>query len=353
MADSNEVAGSWERIDAWLQKKAKRIYRSLAPGATDEQIIALEQQLGVTLADDVRASFRVHNGAAESDLFPSSEPDDMAYSLLSLDEVAEAYASMRKWPHWRDGWIPLVTNGGGDYQVVDLASGEIIEANHETGETAILAPSWTARLWELAEGLERKRYKYDSDSGIITPEPFKELRAALELIAEDASLPPLPQEPLSAPSEYAQVVKLVDPEGTRFGPATYRRQKAISWFRGSSAYGFYFRYSEPTSVFDLNGLRFYPAPDVIAMNQPHYQPDVSKEWPVVFATTVVGEDRLFLDTTHLMEYPPVVLISKNIELKGKTLKQLKPKGKLIAPTLLEFWRRLATNALDLTPPAKK
>ena len=43
----------------------------------------------------------------------------------------------------------------------------------------------------LAAGLEAKRYKYDADNGIITPpDALDELRKALQLIEEDATLPP-------------------------------------------------------------------------------------------------------------------------------------------------------------------
>ena len=353
MADDSAVAGHWARVEAWLQKKARRIHRSLAPGASDAQIAELERKLGITLPDDVRSSFRIHDGAEESDLFPSTEPDDMAYSLMSLAEIAEAYGSVCKWPHWRSDWVPLATNGGGDYQAVALSSGEIVEANHETGAVKPVACSWTARLADLANGLEAKRYKYDADSGIIrAPDPLDELRKAQTLVAEDATLPPLPHSPLGPPNEYADAMKRVDPDGTRFGPAAFRRQQAIRWFRGSSAYNFFFSHSEPTSVLDLHGLRFYPVPQVIAMNEPHYQPDVSKEWPVVFATVVDSGYRLILDTTQLVEYPPVTLIPCDIDLKGKTLKQLKPKGKQLAPTLLEFWRRLADGKLDFSLPTK-
>jgi len=48
----------------------------------------------------------------------------------------------------------------------------------------------------------------------------------------------------------------------------------------------------------------------------------------------------------------VTLIPCDIDLKGKTLKQLKPKGKQLAPTLLEFWRRLADGKLDFSLPTK-
>lgn len=356
MAETRDVAAAWTRIESWLAKKAKRIQRALAHGATDEQIAAVERQLGVALPADVRASYRIHDGADESDLFPSSDPEDMGYSLLSLSQVAEAMSLRRGNERWNPHWLPLATNGGGDVQAVDLSpdgatAGHVIEVNHETGVVTVLAASWAARLADLADGLEANRYRYDADDGIIRPappDPLRELREAKRRMDEDRTHAPEPDDNRPMPPEYADALKVVDHDNTRFGRASLRRQSAITWLRGSSAVSFYYRFSQPKSVLDLNGVRFYPAPEALALNEPHWQPS-PKEWPFVFATTIDGEHRLVIDTTSGSEYPPVLLVPRDVELKGKLIKQLKPKAKVIAPTLLEFWRRLAAQTLILSP----
>ena len=356
MADTRDVAAAWARIDAWLAKKAKRIRKAMAGGATAEQIAAAEGRLGVALPADVRASWQIHDGGDESDLFPSSEPDDMGYSLLSLEEVVEATASRRGHERWNPNWLAVATNGGGDYQAVDLSpdgrtAGRVIEVSHETGTVTVLAPSWAARLADLADGLEAKRYKYDADDGIVRPappDPLKELREAQRRMQEDRTLPPEPDDDRPAPPEYAEALRTVDPDATRFGRASVRRRAAITWLKGSTGVSLYFRFSQPVSVFDLNGVRFYPAPEALALNEPHWQPP-PKEWPFVFATTVDGDHRLVIDSTGGSEYPPILLVGRDVELKGKVINQLKPEAKVIAPTLLEFWRRLSARTLSLAP----
>src|SRR5947209_8559740 len=52
----------WDRIHVWLAAHAPGVLASLAPGATGGQIRAAEEALGVTLPDDVRACYRIHDG---------------------------------------------------------------------------------------------------------------------------------------------------------------------------------------------------------------------------------------------------------------------------------------------------
>jgi cell wall assembly regulator SMI1 len=55
----------WNRIETWLAINAPEILNSLQPGATNQAINKAEAFLD-KLPEDAKASYRLHNGQAES-----------------------------------------------------------------------------------------------------------------------------------------------------------------------------------------------------------------------------------------------------------------------------------------------
>jgi cell wall assembly regulator SMI1 len=154
------------------------------PGASEDQIAACESELGVSLPEDVKASFRIHNGqqGGSQGIFPPPRPKsyDISQNLLTLQGVLDEWSVWKDlidggefegessqpddgirddW--WRPGWISLTYDGGGDSQCVDLEPaaggvvGQVIGMNHETGHRPRLACSWLERLQQIADGLDR------------------------------------------------------------------------------------------------------------------------------------------------------------------------------------------------------
>jgi cell wall assembly regulator SMI1 len=186
MADPHDVAASWSRIKSWLRSNWPEALAELRPGASEEEIGATERHLGLMLPEEMKQFYRIHNGAGVS-LFPSSDPGDpMPFTALPLEEVradwtnwkrlvdigefadrsAEAAPGVRAdW--WNCGWIPLASNGGGDYQCLDLApaptgtTGQVISMWHENGQRQLLAPSLSEYLRLIADGLESGKYIRD------------------------------------------------------------------------------------------------------------------------------------------------------------------------------------------------
>ncbi|MBC8288946.1 MAG: SMI1/KNR4 family protein [Planctomycetes bacterium] len=193
MADS--IANSWPRIEAWLNSNAPDAAKRLHPGASDEQIAALDATLAVALPDDLKESLRIHNGAEELGVFPSSDTsglDLMAFSPLTAEEIANEWKMWKglidggefedrttnpthgicsDW--WSNSWIPIATNGSGDFQCVDLAPtesgtvGQIIGAWHDDDERQLIASSLADYLQWIADGLENGKYEFEEDEGII------------------------------------------------------------------------------------------------------------------------------------------------------------------------------------------
>src|SRR5689334_13626996 len=75
----------WDRIEAWLKVQAPAVMNRLQPGATDGDIQQVEALLGVVLPEDLKASYRIHNGT----------DDDYAlmdmWELLSLKRMTETW----------------------------------------------------------------------------------------------------------------------------------------------------------------------------------------------------------------------------------------------------------------------
>lgn len=181
----------WTRIEAWLAVNAPEILDDLRPGATDQAIQDTETALGVVFPEDVRASFRIHDG---------QEADGVgfidAWELLSLERVRDEWSVwkelldsgnfddarsepdgpiVRDW--WNAQWIPLTYSGAGDHHCLDLHPapggdvGQIILMWHDDPERLLLARNFRAWLEAFAEDLEAGEYVYsDDDGGLVSPD---------------------------------------------------------------------------------------------------------------------------------------------------------------------------------------
>jgi cell wall assembly regulator SMI1 len=178
------VADSWKRIDCWLIENAPG-WNPLCDGASDEKITQTEEALGVSLPEDIRDSYRAHDGSSARGFFPSG----LCCILLPLAGIVRAWKMWKRlvddgefansqpkfvaagircdW--WNVGWIPFTSNGGGDCDCVDLVPdqggkvGQLITMNHESGEHRLLAPSFRHWLYQFANDLEDGLYQYEKE----------------------------------------------------------------------------------------------------------------------------------------------------------------------------------------------
>ena len=74
------LQATWKRIEAGLASHAPGVLSKLQPGASDEAIRQAEQALGMELPEEVRASYRIHNGSNGAGLTDDGR-------LLSLEEI--------------------------------------------------------------------------------------------------------------------------------------------------------------------------------------------------------------------------------------------------------------------------
>src|SRR4051794_15249088 len=88
---SDRMQDIWERIEAEFQRQAPGQLWCLRPGATEDQIVALESQVGQRLPEDIRQSFAIHNGV-EGFTVPQGPPPSGFDALLDLEQVGGAVA---------------------------------------------------------------------------------------------------------------------------------------------------------------------------------------------------------------------------------------------------------------------
>jgi cell wall assembly regulator SMI1 len=195
MTKPHDVLASWSRIEVWLKTNLPEALGKLCPGATEAEIDETERLLGLTLPEDVKQFYRIHNGTDDLGLFPSSDPsgwDNMAFDPLPLKQVRADWENWKglveigefanqsgqpmagicaDW--WNLGWVPIASNGGGDFQCIDSVPtemgrpGQVISMWHESPARELIAPSLADYLRVIADGLESGRLRYQKSYGIV------------------------------------------------------------------------------------------------------------------------------------------------------------------------------------------
>jgi len=186
---ASDIAQNWAAIVEWVKQNAPRIASDLQHrGATNAEIDAVEKRLGVQFPDALRDLYRLCAGGEGSDLFPSLEEEDMGFGLIPIEDITSCWGGEEDYgvgpedvttepgiraAYWDKSWIPFADNGGGDYFCVDMnpaeggTAGQVIYWGHEELTRQMVAPSLTALVQQLAQGLASGKYTYDEDSGIV------------------------------------------------------------------------------------------------------------------------------------------------------------------------------------------
>jgi cell wall assembly regulator SMI1 len=173
----------WQRIEAWLATNAPEILEDLLPGAHEEAIHTIEEQVGIQFPDDVKASYTIHDGQRETAPALMGE-----WALLSLQAIArqwsplkalydagtfpqadalvEAHAPVRaNW--WNIRWIPMTHNGAGDFYCLDMdpapwgSQGQVITFWHMDTKREKIADSFRSLMQKFADDLYAGRYKVE------------------------------------------------------------------------------------------------------------------------------------------------------------------------------------------------
>jgi len=224
--DPAPVAESWRRIEAWMSKHCPEVVARLLPGVSEEDIVAFEQAIGQKLPEDVKDSYRIHEGIgrvpskyvkkvrrgeAEDEDLDADEPEFIDsvfydYGLHSIRKkprkgCEEVLPNWRSWIDFADGedegdvdgsnldnsevfpadaiqlryacrgWIPLYSVHGNSLGV-DLAPGprgvvgQVIHFGLDENEhKSVLATSWAQFLEDYADELEAGNFHITGGPG--------------------------------------------------------------------------------------------------------------------------------------------------------------------------------------------
>ncbi len=187
------VADSWRRIEAWAEENEFDL--GLHPGATDDDIKSAEVRMGVEFPDDLRESYRCHDGQALYEtgivygipLMPLEDVEREWNSWQSCLEDGDGISSgesYRSFPahaaqyfNYASGWIPLTDDSGGNSLAVDMSPGErgvagqVLAFGADDDFHPIFAHSWAQFLDDLATEYERGNFFVDPNEGEVALMP--------------------------------------------------------------------------------------------------------------------------------------------------------------------------------------
>jgi cell wall assembly regulator SMI1 len=170
----------FDRIHVWLRANAPEVLASLRTGATEEAIRAAEREMGVSLPDDVRAAYRIHDGQAGQNLFGGRlwlPLADVVGTWRRMKGCVEdgppaevpAEADVRE-DYWHPAWIPLAWGEWGDLLCIDLDTGPeggvgqvILWWPDLEPHASLVTPSFTHWLRDLASELEHGEWTTHPD----------------------------------------------------------------------------------------------------------------------------------------------------------------------------------------------
>lgn len=134
---ARQVSGAWRRIVSWLEQHAPATHGALLPGASTDEIVALEQALGLRIPAELRALWLLCAGG--KDTAGAALMPDTGWALMPLDTVVSVYRRHREHQRdlqaqqgfeeatvWKPSWIPFCS-----WSVTDTSYGLFLDA--ETG----------------------------------------------------------------------------------------------------------------------------------------------------------------------------------------------------------------------------
>jgi cell wall assembly regulator SMI1 len=158
----------WQRIHAWLDASAPAGYGDLRPGASAKAIRAAENAMGLKLPDDVKASYRIHDGQGNEPGLIGGE----GWRLLSLQEMVETWGRWSRADPKDAHCVPIAWIGTGDHVFLDLdpdskVPGRLMIQRSDSADPDPLMPSFSFWLEDFADELEDGVFVYSEDDGEV------------------------------------------------------------------------------------------------------------------------------------------------------------------------------------------
>lgn len=198
------MEAQWERLKARFQARAPHLLEYLQRGVTDQELDDFERDIGVTLPEDFRAFYKVHNGQ------PALSEHGLLYGLhlLPLDEIryqqaawAEVEDMNEEMAHLMESepegairplytnplWVPFTHYQDGNHLGLDFdpgptgTPGQVIVFGRDEDRKKLVAPSFAAFLEGVIRELEGGNYVLRDGELLFAHYPGDPDRAASEV----------------------------------------------------------------------------------------------------------------------------------------------------------------------------
>lgn len=152
-------------LDKLLTELRPDYYAELNKGLGDFDMKAMEESFDIKLPKDLRALYKWRNGQSTDNmesLVNNSMFIPLHEALETMQELNEMIGTdfeTENW--WNEAWIPLFSNGSGDYICYDTEGifsgqkGQIIEFWHGDNDRNVIAPNLETFLNALNTYLEK------------------------------------------------------------------------------------------------------------------------------------------------------------------------------------------------------
>jgi cell wall assembly regulator SMI1 len=156
----------WQ-LDRCLQCDRPAYYGYLQPGVPADSFTEFEERFGLQLPADFKALYTWRNGQPNAqfeslhDNWMFAAIADIADTKAMLDEMIDGDFDDPQW--WRRGWVPFLSNGGGDWLCLDLTAaaggqpGQLLIFWHDDGDRTVEYSSLGAWLQNLVESMAHLR----------------------------------------------------------------------------------------------------------------------------------------------------------------------------------------------------
>ncbi len=107
-------------IITWLDKRNRNISNILQPGLRKDLIIEKLKEYELEAPKELIELYSIFNGVF-------SEPEDIldelhlfpGFYFIPLEECLQYYVNFKSDGRWKDNWLPIFANGGGDFYIVE------------------------------------------------------------------------------------------------------------------------------------------------------------------------------------------------------------------------------------------
>jgi cell wall assembly regulator SMI1 len=174
------VGRSWRRLEAWLKEKVPETAAALRPGCRGADLASFQEKFGLTLPNDVKESFRIHDGQTQwiaAGVIAGQPLDSLDRVRSSLSVWRSSYSDEQeadsglgdratsfppdaiRCDYATPNWVPMGDWDGNCYGI-DLNPGpngilgQVINFGRNEDDKYVLALSWAHFLEDVTDELE-------------------------------------------------------------------------------------------------------------------------------------------------------------------------------------------------------